>query len=409
MKEANMFEKRYLIASAVILCLCCGSAISVADENPVTKQDTDIVDAANQFCLDLYARLAGREENIFFSPYSIWTALAMTYEGAREQTAKEMQQTLHMPADHEMRRTAVKDLLETINITDADYELNTANALWTQKDYRFLQEYVGIIKEYYMGKVTNLDFVNDTEGSRKTINDWVAEKTRQKIKDLIPPDALTDMTRLVLTNAVYFKAAWHLQFEEAQTTMQPFFVKSEDTVSAPMMSMMDTRFPYAETPDVQILELPYGGDSLSMLIILPRTNDLVMLESMLDTPHVSAWTESLRLQKVDVYMPRFQLETKYTLNTTLSDMGMARAFSVQQANFSGMGGKGGLFISKVIHQAFVEVNEEGTEAAAATGVMMETVAEWPQTEFRADHPFVFMIRDKRTRAILFMGRMYDPS
>ena len=403
-----MLGKKYILVAGVVMCLSCGSAVSVATENPGTKKDMGVVDAANQFCLDLYARLAGKKENIFFSPYSIWTALAMTYEGARTGTAKQMQQTLHMPDDNEKRRTSIRDLLGIINTPDVGYELNTANALWAQHDHPFLQEYINIITEYYMGRVTNLDFETDTEGSRKTINDWVAEKTRQKIKDLIPPGALTAVTRLVLTNAIYFKGDWQLQFEEAQTSRQPFFVNPEDTVSVPMMSMMNARFPYAETPDVQILELPYSGDSLVMMIMLPRTQNITTLESMLDSSHLSAWAKNLRPKKVNVFMPRFLLETKYTLNTILSDMGMASAFS-DGTDFSGMDGKGTLYISTVIHQAFVEVNEEGTEAAAATGVMMETVAALPQTEFRCDHPFIFMIRDSRTNLLLFMGRVYDPS
>ncbi len=380
----------------------------VRAENPAARQDTDITDAANQFCLELYARLAAERENIFFSPYSIWTALAMTYEGARAQTATEMQQTLHMPADDETRRTSIKTLLETINASCAEYELNTANALWAQHDHPFLQEYMNIITEYYMGKLTNLDFVTDTEGARKAINDWVAEKTQQKIKDLIPPGALTAMTRLVLTNAIYFKATWQQQFEETQTVQQPFFISPQDSVIVPMMNMAGARFPYTETPDLQVLELPYSGDSLAMLIMLPRKHEVAALERMLDTLLVSSWINNLAPQKVNLSMPRFQLETKYTLNTILSDMGMKNAFSTQ-ADFSGMDGKGSLFISKIIHQAFVEVNEEGTEAAAATGVMMETAIARPGPEFRCDHPFIFLIRDKRTRAILFMGRVNDPS
>jgi serpin B len=407
-KEVTMFVKRVALIAVVIACLSCGSTVPRADESPVDKQDMNIVAAANQFSIDLYARLSEKRENIFFSPYSIWIALAMTYEGARARTAQEMQQALYIPGDREMRRNSIRDLLTTMNAPDVGYELNTANALWAQHDYRFLQEYMDIITQFYMGKVTNLDFKTDPEGARKTINDWVAEKTRQKIKDLIPSGALSVITRLVLTNAIYFKAAWQQQFEEAQTTPQPFFRSPEDTVSVAMMSMMKARFPYAETPDMQILELPYTGDSLVMLIILPRTHELRTLESLLDTLRLYGWIKNLRLQEVDVFIPRFQLKTKYTLNAILRAMGMAMAFS-PQADLSGMDGRGNLFISTVIHQAFVDVNEEGTEAAAATGVMLEATAQRKRTEFHANHPFIFMIQDKRTHAILFMGRVYDPS
>lgn len=403
-----MCVKKYVLAAGIFVCLSSSSTTLVTNENPGIKQDIDVVDAANQFCMDLYARFASDEGNIFFSPYSIWTALAMTYEGARAGTADQMRQTLHVPGNDEIRRNSVRDLLTIMNTPAAAYDLNAANALWGQYDYRFLHEYTNIIAEFYMGKVMNLDFKTDTEGSRKTINNWVAEKTGQKIRDLIPPGTLTDMTRLVLTNAIYFKATWQQRFEETQTVRQPFFRSQQDSVIVPMMSMMNARFPYAETPDVQILELPYSGDSLVMLIILPRSHDLSALEPTFNTSQLSAWIENLRPQRVDIIMPRFRIEKKYTLNTVLNDMGMVLAFS-QQADFSGMDGIGNLFISKVIHQSFVEVNEEGTEAAAATGVIVEAVAELPQIEFRCNHPFIFMIRDKRTRAILFIGRMHDPS
>jgi len=403
-----MFSKKCFVLTAVVIFLCCGSTVSRADDNPMNTQDVTIVDANNQFCLELYARLAGSKENIFFSPYSIWTALAMTYEGARAQTAKQMQEVLHVPSDPTLRRQGIKDLLMTVNAPDAAYELNAANALWAQHDYTFLQEYTDIIAAFYMGRVTNLDFKTETEGSRKTINLWVAEQTRQKIKDLIPSGALNAMTRLVLTNAIYFKADWQQQFEKAQTTQQPFFVTLQDTVSVPMMSMMNARFPYTETPDAQVLELPYSGDSLSMFIILPHANELAALESVLDTALVRSWNNNLRIQKVDIFLPRFTLETKYTLNRILSDMGMQIAFS-PQADFSDMDGKGNLFISTVIHQAFVQVDEQGTEAAAATGVIMEATAVRPRIVFHANHPFIFMILDKRTHALLFLGRVVDPS
>ena len=392
----------------LFIFLSCGSTVSRADNKSVVQQDIDIIDAANGFCFQIYTRLAEKKENIFFSPYSIWTCLAMTYEGARAETQTQMQHVLSMPTDKLTRRRSIRDLLITLNSPDASYQLNTANALWAQHDYPFLQEYTEIISNAYLGRVVNLDFKADTEGSRQTINDWVAQQTREKIKDLIPPGALSALTRLVLTNAIYFKANWLQQFDETQTTQQPFYITPDDEVSVPMMSMMNTRFPYTETAGVQILELPYSGDSLAMLIMLPRSHEMESLESMLDTVHLNEWTSQLNLQKVDVFLPRFTLETKYTLNTLLSDMGMPVAFS-PQADFSGMDGKGNLFISKVIHQAFVEVNEEGTEAAAATGVVMEATAVRPRIIFRADHPFVFMIVDKRTQTVLFMGRVNNPS
>lgn len=410
MKEPSTFGRMILGTAAIVSCLSCGSAVPRVDSGHAAdtmKNDISVAASANQFCMDLYGRLGRKHENIFFSPYSIWTALAMTQEGARGETAEEMRQVLHAPDDPELRRAAIKGLLTVINDPAAPYELSTANALWAQRDHAFLREYMDVVKGFYAARVANLDFVSDAEGSRKTINDWVADETRQRIKDLIPQGALTAMTRLVLTNAIYFKGAWLERFEEAQTTEQPFLTGAGDTVSVPMMVMTEARVRYAETPEAQVIELPYTGDSLAMLLVLPRMRELRPLEAPLDTARLRAWTDGLVFQKVDIFIPRFKLETKYNLNGDLGDMGMELAFS-PQADFSGMDGKGELFISTVIHQAFVEVNEEGTEAAAATGVMMETVSARPRIEFRADHPFVFMILDKRTGAILFMGRLSDP-
>lgn len=405
-----MFKKKIVGAAAIALCLSCGTAVPRTDTGSAADTagaDVNIAAAANQFCLDLYGRLRAENENIFFSPYSIWTALAMTSEGARGETAEQMEKVLRAPQDPDTRRTAIKDLIAVMNTPEAAYELSTANALWAQRDHVFLREYVLTIEEFYAAKTANLDFKTDAEGSRKTINDWVSDKTRQRIKDLIPAGVLSAMTRLVLTNAIYFKAAWLERFEATQTTPRPFFTSTGDTVSIPMMIMTKARLPYAETPEAQVLELPYSGDSLAMLVMLPRARGLARLETQLDMNHLNEWTGQLSQQELDIFLPRFTLETKYDLSGLLGDMGMARAFSAQ-ADFSGMDGKGELFISAVIHQAFVEVNEEGTEAAAATGVVMETVSVRPRIEFRADHPFVFMILDKRTQAILFMGRVSKP-
>lgn len=332
----------------------------------------------------------------------------MSYEGARTQTAEQMNRVLHMPADPATRRAAIKELSAIINADHGACELNTANALWAQEDYAFMQEYLDIITQYYQGRVTNLDFRNDTENSRKTINDWVAAQTEEKIKNLIPQGALSALTRLVLTNAIYFKATWQQQFLRELTTRQPFMKTVRDTVYVPMMGMINERFPYAETPDAQVLELPYSDDSISMIIILPRTHEYAEWESGLDTARLDGWLSSLSLQKIDVFVPRFTLETKYSLGPALSVLGMPIAFSAD-ADFSGMNGRGDLFISRVIHQAFVDVDEQGTEAAAATGIIMEMTVARPRAVFRADHPFLFLILDKRSGAYLFMGRVNDPS
>jgi len=386
--------------------------IPAADDSKATNEGLGIVvDANNQFALDLYLKFKDNpeysENNIFFSPYSISTALVMTYEGARGKTAEEMRSVFYFPEDDDMRRYSFAKVYNLINKKDKKYKLHTANALWTQIDYPFLDEYLDLIEKYYAGKATNLDFVDETEKSRKIINGWVEDKTRNKIKDLIPAGILDADTRLVLTNAIYFKGTWLLQFNKEDTRQEDFKVIPEKTVKVDMMSIAGEEFNYAETDKLQILKLPYEGEDLSMLIILPKENDLNSLEDSLSLEKLNELRNTLTKQKVDVFLPKFKFETKYFMEKTLIEMGMPSAFL--NADFSGMDGTKDLFISNVIHQAFVEVNEEGTEAAAATGVVMKEVAIAENIIFRADHPFIFMIQERETGNILFMGRVFDPT
>jgi len=374
--------------------------------------DLSVVDANNEFALDLYKELKASDGNIFYSPWSILSALAMTYEGAMGQTAEEMREVLHLPGDDETRRNSFKEVQDGINKEDKDYELYTANALWPQTGYSFLDSYINTIRTYYGGEVTALDYVSETEESRQTINSWVEEKTNDKIMDLIPAGVLGPLTRMVLTNAIYFKGTWVMQFDEEDTTDQDFHVSPEETVTAQMMSLTgdEARFNYAEDEDVQFLELPYEGEEVSMLVILPRENDLEYVEGSLSADDISRWRSDLSEQEVHVYLPKFKLETKYFLPEVLKELNMVDAFDSEVADFSGMDGTTDLFISDVIHQAFVEVNEEGTEAAAATAVIVGRTSAQPRHKvFIADHPFIFIIQEKETGNILFMGRVTDPS
>jgi len=390
------------------------SSTTKADDSKSTPEGVNkIINSNNQFAFDLYLKLKDvpeyNESNIFSSPYSISTALAMTYEGARGQTAEEMQSVFHFPEDDSIRRSSFAKIYNLLNKKDKKYELHTANALWAQKDYKFLEDYMNTIQRYYAGKVTNLDFVNDTENSRITINKWVEEQTNNKIKDLIPQGVLDALTRLVLTNAIYFKSMWVKQFDKEDTIEDDFKVNPEKTVKVPMMRLTgeEAKFNYAETEELQILEMLYEGEELSMLILLPKVNDLNSLEDSFSLEKLYELRNSLGVQKVDIYIPKFKFETKYFMVKTLEEMGMPTAFSMD-ADFSGMDGATDLFIANVIHQAFVEVNEEGTEAAAATGVVMELKAAMP-TVFRADHPFIFMIQERETGNILLLGRVVDPT
>jgi len=383
------------------------SPIKADDSGATVEGVNNVINANNQFALDLYLKLEDVEGNIFFSPYSISVALAMTYEGAKGETAEEMQSVFHFPEDENIRRPSFAKIYNLVNKKNKKYELHTANALWAQKDYKFLDEYINAIKKYYVGKVTNVDFVNATESARLTINKWVEEQTNNKIKDLIPPGVLNALTRLVLTNAIYFKGLWVKQFDKKETREEDFRVSPEETVKVPMMSITREEFNYYETEKLQILELLYEGEDLSMLIILPKEDDLKSLEESLSLEKLSELRNSLSEQQVDVYIPKFKFETKYFMAKTLKEMGMSTAFS-GDADFSGMDGTKDLFIANVIHQAFIDVNEEGTEAAAATGVVMELKAAMP-TVFRADHPFIFMIQERETNNILFLGRVIDPT
>ena len=397
-----------------------GSTPTNAPLNPTPKSNNNgessnnVIEANNDFAFDLYSKYESNEGNIFFSPYSISTALAMTYEGARGQTATEMQSVFHFPENEFSRRSSYRELYDQLNKKNQHYELNTANALWAEQNFKFLDEYFSVVNKFYDGKVTNLDFKQQPENARSTINNWVEDQTNNKIRNLIPLGLINDMTRLVLTNAIYFKGEWVQQFNEEQTKEQDFRVAAGNNVKIKMMQKTDgdAIFGYIQADRLQILEMPYSGEDLSMLILLPEDDDTRSLEKSLNRKKLAEWTEKLEEKRVNVYIPRFKFETKYFMEDTLSKMGMPIAFS-DNADFSGMTGAKDLKISKVIHQTFIEVNEEGTEAAAATAVIMKEFAiagPGPQIPtFRADHPFIFIIQQKETGNILFMGRVSDPN
>lgn len=379
---------------------------------------TNVVDANNRFALTLYAHLADepahRNDNLFFSPFSISSALAITWEGARGTTAEEIRSVFHFPEDQSVLRSGFPEVIASMNSRTNAYTLRTANALWAEKTYPFLPDYISTADRYYSAKTTNLDFIHHPEESRVTINQWVEDQTLDRIKDLIPQGEINANTALVITNAIYFKGNWVKQFDPAQTREADFLTGDGSLVRVPMMQRTDDAaiFRYTETDSFQVLEMPYesgNGTELSMLIILPVGNDVEGITRSLDIRTLQEIRQSLAFKLVRVYVPKFTMETKYFLARTLSAMGMPTAFT-PGADFSGMDGSRDLFITNVIHQAFVEVNEEGTEAAAATAVIMgkgvAMVDDVPV--FRADHPFIFFIQEKETGNILFMGRVSDP-
>ena len=374
----------------------------------------DVIEANNRFAINLYSQYKSEEGNIFFSPFSISTAMAMVYEGAEGKTAKEIKSVFGFPKYDNSRRNQYSDLLSEINKKDKEYALKTANALWAEQDFHFLDEYLTTVEKYYGGKTTNLDFKNEPEASRLIINNWVEDKTNDKIKDLLPEDVIDADTRLVLTNAIYFKAKWLIQFDADKTSDEYFRVNPDKSIKVPMMqpTSQKSTFNYTQNKDLQILEMPYAGEDLSMLILLPLDDDIEALENSFTIEKLTEWKKSLRKRRVNIYIPKFKFETKYFMIYTLSNLGMPTAFT-DSADFSGMTGTNELKIDKVIHQAFIEVNEEGTEAAAATGVTMYMTSfrkqKHPTPVFKADHPFIFIIQQNETGNILFMGRVNNPN
>jgi serpin B len=367
-----------------------------------------LVKGNNAFALDLYARLRERKGNLFLSPYSLSTALAMTSAGARGPTLAEMTKTLHLPGQATLHPSATA-LIHQINGAGKkrDYQLSTANALWGQKDFGFLPGFLDLTRDHYGAGFREVDFVKDPERARKAINDWVERATQGKIKELLAKGVLDEEDRLVLTNAIYFKGAWATPFDKKFTKDQPFLLAGGEKIRTPMM-VQELSVGYHDDEELQAVEMPYAGKQLSMVVLLPKKADgLPALEKSLSADRLAAVIRKLRVQDVDVSLPRFKMTAEFRLKETLTAMGMKISFT-HVADFSGMAGesKPRLFIKDVIHKAFVEVNEEGTEATGATGVIMKYVSKPP--DFIANHPFLFLIRDRGTGSILFLGRVSDP-
>lgn len=399
-----------LLAAAVLT----NSTSAAAQEATVVTSDqkAGAVMGNSEFAVALYAKLQAQKGNLFFSPYSISVALAMTYAGARGETERQMAEALRFAREQGHLHATFASL--TADVAEAGKAkgvvLSIANALWEQRGHGILDEFRRVVKDDYRGRVEEVAFTDNAEGVRQTINEWVAEQTRDKIRDLIGPGVLTSLTRLVLTNAIYFKGAWLSAFEQKATRDGPFWTSAMDSIPVPMMNQTG-RFRYAESDQVQVLELPYAGGTISMAVLLPRKREgLAEIERGLTLEQLSGWLSGLREQKVLVQLPKFKVTSQFELRQALGAMGMTDAFS-DRADFSGIDGRKDLFISAVIHKAFVDVSEEGTEAAAATavGIGVTSIARpAPVPEFRADHPFIFLIRHVPSSTILFLGRVANP-
>ena len=410
-----------LLLSAVACSQAAGGELLMSDEPRETSPDVSqadldlLIEGNSAFTFDLYQALKEQDGNLFYSPHSISVALAMTYAGARGETAEEMAATLEFLLEQDRLHPAFNWLDtglagrgEGAQGKDGEgFRLNIVNAIWGQKDYEFLSEFLDVLAENYGAGLRILDFVNETEQSRITINDWVSDQTEDRIKDLIPEGVITALTRLVLTNAIYFNAAWAYPFDDKVTANGPFYLLDDGQVTVPMMKQTEA-FGYTDGEGYQAVELLYDGDELSMVIMLPDDGQFEVFEEGLQADEVSNIIDSLQLAEVALTMPQFEFDSEFSLKDTLADMGMPVAFS-DAADFSGMTGSPELFIADVIHKAFVAVDEAGTEAAAATAVPMElTAMPDPPVEVALDRPFIFLIRDIETGAILFVGRVVNP-
>ncbi len=386
------------------------------------SQVKSTVDANTAFALDLYQTLKAQPDNLFFSPYSISTSLAMTYAGSRGQTATEMAKVLHFNSAQTKLPAAFAKLAAHMNGIQRGNRITllTANSLWCQQDYHFTKAYLNLVRKFYHAEARPVDFIHAAPAAAEEINTWVERQTQGKIQSAVQPDQFNDLTRLVLCDAIYFKGEWQHQFNASDTKPAPFHVTTNNTVMAPLMHQeADFKLFYSEPDSVAMLELPYSGSDLSMIILLPRKGHLLLpgenpglsvLEQELTAENLRRWLASLdqsSVQEVSVSMPRFTTSQSLDLVKELKSLGMRSAFDEETANFSGMNGNTGpLFISDVVHKAFVEVTEWGTEAAAATSGFITAGIRYP---FIVDHPFIFLIRDNGSGSILFIGRIVDPT
>jgi serpin B len=403
--------KRFTVLSCLLLVPTI-PALGAAPADPAVPADVrTLVQGSNAFALDLYARLRDQDGNLFYSPYSISTALAMTYAGARGETAEQMARVLRFSQDPGHLHPAFAELIRGLDGhgLPRDYQLSVAQSLWGSADLSTRPEFQSVIHANYGARLRRVDFARHTEQARQQINRWVAERTNDKIKELLHRTDVDRLTRMVLVNAIYFKGAWQKPFAEGATQTDAVFHAAGKDVKAALMRQTE-EFPYAEGEGFQALELPYEGGELSMVVLLPREQDgLGKLEQALTAANLESCLGRLAPRPVKVALPRFKLAARLDLGRELAAMGMPLAFS-PAADFSGISTAEKLMIAKVIHQAFVDVNEGGTEAAASTGVLMAraSIPEAPAA-FRADHPFLFLLRDRHTGSILFVGRVTDPS
>ncbi|KAM6217566.1 serpin B3-like [Rhynchocyon petersi] len=385
-------------------------------------------EANNHFGFDVFQELSKTKKgNIFFSPLSMASAISMVYLGVKNNTALQIEKVLHFDDITEKTKAGATNLPDTdtrnvhphfqkllteLNKPTDGYELSVANKIYGEKGFPFLQEYLDKVKTFYLSSAESVDFRNAAEQNRKEINAWVGTKTQEKIKDFFPQGAIKASTVLVLVNAIYFKGQWAEKFDKSNTREEPFWLNKGESKPVQMMKQKrQYKLAFLEDIQAQLIEIPYSGEDLSMFVLLPEEVDgLKKIEDTLTAKKLLQWTNSTRMgeRRVTLYLPRFKVEDKFSLNDVLKSLGMVDAFNAQHADFSGMTNSRGLVVSDVLHASFVEVNEEGTEAAAATGITIIKTSLPMSEEIRCDHPFLFYIKHNSTNTILFFGRISSP-
>ncbi len=411
-----MLRNKQLIGTIIMATLVTACTHRMSEQVPaVQNNETEkqtISMNNNRFAFDLLRQMPVDDNNVVFSPFSISTALAMTYAGARENTMKEMARVMHFQENqHHFHGQYQQYLQSLMELAEDSICLNIANSLWAQTGYHFLESYFEIIKKHYHSSVFPADFLHNREQAAGDINQWVYNETNENIPNLISQDALTRDTRLVLVNAIHFLGEWLRAFDKERTHEDQFYLRNNQQVKTDFMYRGGS-LPYYEDDQVQVLEIPYKGDNFSMLFILPQKDvSLEDAEARLDAEFYSGLTDRLKNTQLRVFLPKFKLNTRFDLEHALVNMGMKEAFTMD-ADLSGMTGQHDLKIDKVIHQAMIEVDEKGTEAAAATAVvvvMKTSINEEEPKTFRANRPFLFLIKDNAYQSILFAGRVMDPT
>jgi serpin B len=413
-----------LTALAILLSACGPAPAANVAQSSLQRETNPSVDAArvdslvrgnNAFALDLYRSLRSSDGNLILSPYSISLALAMTYAGARGGTESQMADALHFsgqdihPAFNALDLELAKRS-ESASKDQTPLQLNIANAVWAEQTYPFVQEFLDTVAINYGAGIRLADFIGQYETVRKEINGWVEDQTRDKIKDLIPNGVLNSDTRMVLVNAIYFKADWLSQFDPNNTHDAPFHLLDGAETQVKMMADGLTGVPYVSGDGYQAVELPYAGQTAAMTIIVPDEGNFAEFESAFDAAKLDEILSTMEFASVQLELPKFKFESQFSLPDQLSALGMTDAFDPNRADFSGMTGNRDLYISDVIHKAFVAVDEKGTEAAAATAVIMQlAMAPMSEITLTIDRPFIFLIRDTVSGQILFMGRVVNPA